>query len=548
MLVSSRPWRSVAYLAARLPLPALGALLVLGPIFGGGWTGAAIAVPLALAYLAAATIAAPLDRRLVRLLNRPPIPSAKPRLRTVTHGVINLVLAPFEVTFLIGWLLGGLALVLSPLLISAGPVAAGAWTIDDSGEAWLAAPAGLAVLVAGTYAAIGLAEAHAFLARELLSPTSDELQRQVTELARSRTRIIDAFEVERRRLERDLHDGAQQRLVALAMTLDLARARARRGPGSTPTRLARPRTKASAGRWRSCATSIRGIHPTVLDRPRPRGRRRGARRPLAGARATSTSTCPARLPEAIETAAYFVVAEALANVGKHSGASQARSPGGAPATGTARVRGARRRPRRREGPGTRPRRAGRPGRRRSMARLALDSPHGRADPRAGGDPMRGDRDRRGRALLREGLVAAANARPRGRRRRRRRAGELVERSTEHRPRPRRRRRPDAADVHRRGPARGASRLRRRTRRSAIAGPRQYVEQTYAAELLAPATAAASATCSRTASPTSASSSRAAARRRGRHGRSTPRWSPAARRPARRPARRSSPPVNARCWR
>ena len=49
------------------------------------------------------------------------------------------------------------------------------------------------------------------------------MQRQVTELARSRTRIIDAFDVERRRIERDLHDGAQQQLVALAITLDLAR-------------------------------------------------------------------------------------------------------------------------------------------------------------------------------------------------------------------------------------------------------------------------------------------------------------------------------------
>lgn len=316
MLVSSRPWRSVAYLAARLPLPALGALLVLGPIFGGGWTGAAIAVPLALAYLAAATIAAPLDRRLVRLLNRPPIPSAKPRLRTVTHGVINLVLAPFEVIFLIGWLLGGLALICSPLLISAGPVAAGAWTIDDSGEAWLAAPAGLALLIAGTYAAIGLAEAHAFLARELLSPTSDELQRQVTELARSRTRIIDAFDVERRRIERDLHDGAQQQLVTLALTLDLARIELE-GSGSEAERLVTQAHRQATSTMRELRDLIHGIHPPVLaDRGLP-----GAVEELADRSAlpvTYSADLPERLPEPIETAAYFVLAEALANAGKHS--------------------------------------------------------------------------------------------------------------------------------------------------------------------------------------------------------------------------------------
>ena len=61
------------------------------------------------------------------------------------------------------------------------------------------------------------------MARAILAPRSDDTDAKLVEVTRSRARLVDAFEVERRRIERDLHDGAQQRLVALSMQLGLAR-------------------------------------------------------------------------------------------------------------------------------------------------------------------------------------------------------------------------------------------------------------------------------------------------------------------------------------
>ncbi|MDA0181665.1 histidine kinase [Solirubrobacter phytolaccae] len=315
MLVSSRPWRAVAYLAARLPIPTLGALFVLAPILAGGWA-IALAVPATLAYLVAATLATPLERRLVTLLDKPPIPAAKPNLRVVTHTATSAILAPFEVAFLTCWSIGSLALILSPALLGEGPVAAGLVTIDTTTEAWIAVPAGLALFIAGTYATVGLAEAHAFLARELLRPQPDELQQRVTELARSRVRLIDAFDVERRRIERDLHDGAQQQLVTLAMTLDLARIELE-GTNTEAERLVDQAHRQATSTMRELKDLIHGIHPPALaDRGLP-----GAIEELADRSPLPirhTTQLDQRLPESVETAAYFVLAEALANAAKHS--------------------------------------------------------------------------------------------------------------------------------------------------------------------------------------------------------------------------------------
>ncbi|RKQ93995.1 signal transduction histidine kinase [Solirubrobacter pauli] len=312
------PWRSVAYLAARLPLPAVGALLVLLTA-GGGWT-IALAVPILLAYLTAATFAAPFERRLVTILDRPPIPPARPQLKTVAHAAIGLVAAPFECLFLAGWSLGGLALVLSPALLGEGPVAAGVVTVDTAAEAWIAVPVGIVILAVGTYATVGLATVHAFLARELLSPTDGELQHQVTELTSSRLRLIDAFDVERRRIERDLHDGAQQQLVNLAMTLDLARIELE-GSDTEAERLVDQAHRQATSTMRELRDLIHGIHPPVLaDRGLP-----GAIEALADRSPLPihhTTALPHRLPESIETTAYFVLAEALANAAKHSRAEQ----------------------------------------------------------------------------------------------------------------------------------------------------------------------------------------------------------------------------------
>jgi signal transduction histidine kinase len=187
--------------------------------------------------------------------------------------------------------------------------------------ALLAAVAGLLVLLAAPQVTRGLAVADAGLARRLLGPPGG-LAARVAELELSRERVVDAAEAERKRIERDLHDGAQQRLVALAM--ELGRAKAKFGDDVDAARVlvdqAHAQAKAALIELRDL---VRGVHPPVLTD-------RGLDAALSGL--TARSPVPVevqvemavRPKAAVEAVAYFVVAEALTNVAKHSRASQAK--------------------------------------------------------------------------------------------------------------------------------------------------------------------------------------------------------------------------------
>jgi len=141
------------------------------------------------------------------------------------------------------------------------------------------------------------------------------------ELRASRARIVEAADAARRKIERDLHDGAQQRLVALALDVRMAQTRFARDPASAGAfldRLGKELADASA----ELRELARGIHPAVLTE-----------RGLAPAVAALAARAPvpvdmlelpdARLPPALEATAYFTVAEALTNVAKYAGASHA---------------------------------------------------------------------------------------------------------------------------------------------------------------------------------------------------------------------------------
>jgi signal transduction histidine kinase len=148
-----------------------------------------------------------------------------------------------------------------------------------------------------------------------------ELRAKVGELRASRERMLRIGLEERRRLERDLHDGAQQRLVSMALNLRLARAKLRDDPEAADMLLdaAGEELEAALGELRELA---RGIHPAVLS---DRGlttalETLASRAPLP---VELEHTPPDRLPEAVELAAYFVVAEALTNVAKYASASHA---------------------------------------------------------------------------------------------------------------------------------------------------------------------------------------------------------------------------------
>ncbi len=141
------------------------------------------------------------------------------------------------------------------------------------------------------------------------------------ELLASRARIVEAADDARRRLERDLHDGAQQHLVGLALTLRLARSRAEKDPAMAAELLdeAIEDLATATAELRELA---RGIHPAVLTEG-------GLEPALAGlarrvpVRVTLAATPERRLPAPVEVTAYFVVAEALTNVARHAGASSA---------------------------------------------------------------------------------------------------------------------------------------------------------------------------------------------------------------------------------
>ena len=148
-----------------------------------------------------------------------------------------------------------------------------------------------------------------------------ELRARVEELERSRTRLLEIGMFERRRLERDLHDGAQQRLVALSLQLSLARRKLDAAPEAAGEMLdaAREELGQALEELRELA---RGIHPAVLtDRGLPAALRALAdRTPLP----VDLDAVPdERLPAPVEAAAYFVVAESLTNVARYAQASRA---------------------------------------------------------------------------------------------------------------------------------------------------------------------------------------------------------------------------------
>jgi signal transduction histidine kinase len=180
---------------------------------------------------------------------------------------------------------------------------------------------GIALLAAAPWlsAAVGALDARA--ARALLGPSrAEELEHQVEHLAQTRAGVVDAADAERRRLERDLHDGTQQRLVSLAMRLGMARAeRPDAEQAHQVIAEAHEETKAALAELRHL---VRGLHPVVLED-------RGLDAALSGVAARLpipvrlTVEVPRRPPPTVEAVAYFVVSEGLTNIAKHAQASQA---------------------------------------------------------------------------------------------------------------------------------------------------------------------------------------------------------------------------------
>ncbi|MCM4083176.1 sensor histidine kinase [Paractinoplanes hotanensis] len=216
-------------------------------------------------------------------------------------------------------------IVLLPLWIYLGGEWSGYgvnWPIESVSEGFLSLPQGAVFLLLGLVVAPHLRRFDALFARLFLAPTrAAELRLRVTQLTVTRSDAVDAQAAELRRIERDLHDGAQARLVSLGMAIGLAEELVERDPETARKLLAEARENSSTALV-ELRHLVRGIHPPVLAE---RGLD-GAVRALALTMVIPTtvdSDVTGRLETPVESAAYFAVAEALTNVQRHSGANVA---------------------------------------------------------------------------------------------------------------------------------------------------------------------------------------------------------------------------------
>ncbi|MGW5861972.1 sensor domain-containing protein [Streptomyces sp. NPDC055239] len=344
-LGSSAPWRGAAYLAGGV---VLGVFVLVGGLLAAV-LGAALAVvlvglPLLVLLAFAGLPVAALERRRLLLVDPAP-PAPTPHRTPEVPGIpawfklrvkeqatwrelaytalLALVLWPLDLLIL-ACTLGAPALLIgapAQLALDGGEIrAAKLWLVSDYPHAFATALLGLALLAPLLYPLGAYATARAALARLLLAPREAELTTQLAEVTRSRARLVDAFEAERRRIERDLHDGAQQRLVALTMTLGLARLDV--APESPLAAQLATAHDEAGNVLTELRELIRGIHPQVL-----------ADYGLAAAIEDAADRSPIpvdtdldglpRLPEPVEAAGYFTIREALTNIARHSGAPRA---------------------------------------------------------------------------------------------------------------------------------------------------------------------------------------------------------------------------------
>ncbi|HEX8005066.1 MAG TPA: sensor histidine kinase [Trebonia sp.] len=346
---SPRAWRQALYLTGGIPAQVAAPLLVMAGF------GAEQARPLGLVFLVVVFLAVPLLTAMHRHRLRatagveiPPQPAIPNRLSRA--GLAAAVRSQAT------WRQLGYHLLAGPAL-AAGAIAAFwmwlagliftfiyaiAWMLRPDGlyrrgqssppsvhllsalhspvDAWLTLAGIVALMLAPRFSAL-VGTVDEWAARTLLGPSrAEQLEHRVEHLTQTRAGVVDAADAERRRLERDLHDGTQQRLVSLAMNLGMARAQATTTEEAQRAIAdAHEEAKAALAELRNL---VRGLHPAVLED-------RGLDAALSGVAARMpipvrlSVDMPRRPAPVIEAVAYFVVSEGLANIAKHAQASQA---------------------------------------------------------------------------------------------------------------------------------------------------------------------------------------------------------------------------------
>jgi signal transduction histidine kinase len=350
----ARTWREFGYLLLNLPMGIIGFVWTVTMLsVGAGLLITFVGLPLLALALGGCRVIGRVERARARsllLLDVGEPEPARPRSRGLLarlgaqlgsganwrHVIYCLIHFPWGiVTFTVGisFLTYGWGLLTYPLWRWILPVYLGQDGLQVYGRGdghhgwWLHTPADMLLCVVGGGVLVltgpwlirGMAHVDRILVLGLLGPS--RLATRVTELESDRGVVVDTAAADLRRIERDLHDGAQARLVALAMDLGLAREKLLEDPaaGAAMVEEAHGEVKIALQELRDLA---RGIHPAILT-----DRGLGPALSAVAARCTVpvsvTVDLPARPVPAIEGIAYFTVSELLQNVSKHSGASRA---------------------------------------------------------------------------------------------------------------------------------------------------------------------------------------------------------------------------------
>ncbi|WP_329335898.1 sensor domain-containing protein [Streptomyces sp. NBC_00663] len=298
-------WKEIAHLLLNLPVALLGFVYVTTVLFTGFWlTVTVIGFPLLAAGLMGARKLGALERRRARKLLGVRIDEPSPLpLKTANSGFFQQLWMMLKDP--VGW-----RTVLYDFIRLPWGILTFTLTLTSLFVLWPVLP----------YIARGLSNADRAMVRGLLSP-SDELERRIAELESDRGVVVDTAAADLRRIERDLHDGAQARLVNLAMGLGLAKEKLLEDPEYAQAMVeeAHGEVKLALQELRDLA---RGIHPAVLtDRGLDAALSSVASRCTVPVKVTAD--LDARPAAAIEGIAYFTVSELLQNISKHSGARSA---------------------------------------------------------------------------------------------------------------------------------------------------------------------------------------------------------------------------------
>jgi len=251
---------------------------------------------------------------------------SKARWKELAYLAVRYPISAITGGIALGFWCGGVGLLSMPLWIGAGTRQVADFGVFEITQGWGSVASvgfgAVLVLLVAPWVTLGMIRLELMVARGLLGRTDRVVfEERVVSLQSSRMAAVDAAENERRRVERDLHDGAQQRLIAVAMNLGMARQRLAVDPEAGQALVADAHEEVKAA-LKELRDLVRGIHPVILED-------RGIDPALSAIVARSpipielSVHVTPRPDPSVESAAYFIVSEALANVARHSRARHA---------------------------------------------------------------------------------------------------------------------------------------------------------------------------------------------------------------------------------